>query len=422
MKRRTFLQGVGAGFFGAAIANALFEQEVAADEKWQPSGAKAASAKAKALIVLWMNGGPSHVDTFDPKTSSSVARFKPIPTRARGVELSQHLPQVADVANHLAIVRGMTTKEGNHDRARYLMHTGYAPNPTVIHPSIGGWVSSELGDPNAELPAFVSLGGPSAGAGFLGASHDPLVVQKGGLTPQNVEYARQIDEGRFDRRRAMLDKLEARFASDVADPKVKSRAGVYAQAVRMMRSSHLKAFDVSDESDKTKKAYGDTDFGRSCLVARRLVEAGVRVVEVTLDGWDTHQDNFGRTEKLMATLDPAMASLIKDLEQKKMLDSTMVVWMGEFGRTPTINVNDGRDHYPQAWSAALAGGGVRGGQAYGKTDDEGGKVVEKPVMVANLFATVAAQLGLDPGKTLTAPSGRPISLTENGSVIRELVA
>ncbi|MDB4996049.1 MAG: hypothetical protein JWM74_3481, partial [Myxococcaceae bacterium] len=195
----------------------------------------------------------------------------------------------------------------------------------------------------------------------------------------------------------------------------------YDQAVRMMKSPKIAAFDVSSEPAALKASYGDSKFGRGCLVARRLVESGVKLVEVVLDGWDTHQDNFERTKKLMGTLDPAFATLLSDLGQRKLLDSTLVVCMGEFGRTPKINPNEGRDHFPAAWSAVLAGGGIRGGQAFGKTNEDGSKVVENALAVPHLFATMTTLLGLDPSKTVTSPIGRPIGMTEDGVAVRALM-
>ncbi len=379
--------------------------------------------KAKACILLWMNGGPSHIDTFDPKPGSATGgTFKSIPTRVPEVAICEHLPQLAEQAHHLAILRSMTSKEGNHQRAQYLMHTGYAPNPTVTHPSLGGWVNEELGDPNSDLPNFVSISGPSIGAGFLGVQYGPLIVQKPGQPIQNIAYAANVNESRFQQRQEALNLLESEFAAATGDVKVKGRRSVYAKAVRMMHSPRLKAFDLSEEPDAVKAAYGDSDFGRGCLMARRLVEAGVKFVEVVQDGWDTHQDNFTRTTKLMGMVDPAAATLIKELEERHLLDSTLIIWMGEFGRTPRINGNEGRDHYPQAWSAVLAGGGVRGGLAYGQTDAEGAKVVDKPILVPDFFATVATLLGMDPGKSFMTPVGRPIAITEKGKPIRDLIA
>ena len=316
----------------------------------------------------------------------------------------------------------MSSKEGNHQRAQYLLHTGYSPNPTVTHPSLGGWVNQELGDPTSDLPNFVSISGPSIGAGFLGVQYGPLVIQQAGQLPQNIAYASNVNEARFDSRQKALGMLENDFAAQTGDVKVKGRQSVYAKAVRMMKSPHLKAFDIAEESDAVKASYGDTNFGRGCLMARRLVESGVKFVEVVLDGWDTHTDNFNRVGKLAGTYDPAMATLIKELQARNLLDSTLIIWMGEFGRTPKINGNEGRDHYPQAWSAVLAGGGVRGGQTYGQTDAEGAKVVDKQVAVPDLFATISTLLGMNPAKSFMTPVGRPISITEKGVPVRDLIA
>src|SRR5262249_27327835 len=211
-------------------------------------------------------------------------------------------------------------KEGNHLRAQYLVHTGYAPNPTVEHPSLGAWVSEELGNDAFDLPHFVSLGGPSIGPGFLGLAHGPFVVQEIGRLPQNVSPPPNVDDARFDKRKAALDTLEDQFATESGDPKIAQRRAVYHRALRMMGSNARRAFEIDDEPEKVRSAYGDTDVGRRCLTARRLVEAGVRFVEVALDGWDTHKDNFERTKKLMATLDPAIASLLHELSDRKMLD------------------------------------------------------------------------------------------------------
>ena len=412
MGRRAFVR-IGAAGVATLVCGRLFAPRGALADT--PAGGAAA---AKACIVLWLNGGPSHIDTFDPKPGTKAGGpFKAIKTSAPGVMIGEHLPQFAAEAHRLAILRGMSSKEGSHQRAQYLLHTGYAPNPTVDHPALGGYVSQQLGDPAAELPAFVSLGGPSAGGGFLGVQHGPLIVQTPGAMPRDVGLAVNVDEARFGRREAALAILEEELAARTGDPKVHGRRAVHDKAVRMMRSPRLAAFDVSSEPEQVRKAYGDTAFGRGCLTARRLIEAGVRYVEVVLDGWDTHRDGFERTKRLMGALDPAVATLLRELEARKLLDATLVACLGEFGRTPRINGDEGRDHHPQAWSAVLAGGGIRGGVVHGKTDAEGGKVVEGATSVADLFATIAARIGLDPTKTFDTPLGRPISLTEDGTPI-----
>ena len=385
--------------------------------------AQAGAARAKACVWLWLNGGPSHIDTFDPKPgTASAGPFKAIRTRAAGVQICEHLPRLADRALDLAIVRSMTSREGNHDRARYLLHSGYAPTPTILHPSLGAWTAEELDHAKLELPAFVSLGGPSMGAGFLGVQHAPFVVRKVSKVLDNIELPAHVDSARFARRRDLLAQLESSFSDSTGDVKVAQRRAVYDNAVTMMRSRDLSAFDVSKEPAAVQAAYGDHDFGHGCLVARRLVEAGVKFVEVSLDGWDTHKDNFERTKKLMGMLDSAASALLRDLAERHLLSSTLVVIAGEFGRTPEINANEGRDHHPQAWSAVVAGGGIRGGQAYGQTSSDGSQVVDHPVTVADFFATLATCMGLDPHKTVTTPVGRPISLTDSGRPIAELMS
>jgi hypothetical protein len=369
-----------------------------------------------------MNGGPSHIDTWDPKQGRVAGPGKAIKTSVPGVMISEHLPQLARVANKLAIVRGMTSREGNHQRAQYLLHTGYAPNPTVAHPSLAAWVAKRLGEPSSGLPASVSLGGPGASAGFFGVQYGPFVVQTPGQRPSNVGYGPGVDDARFEARKSLLDGMEATFAAQTGDVKIEGRRQLYGKADRLMHAGALSAFDASAEPEAVRTSYGDTSFGRGCLTAARLVAAGVRFVEVTLDGWDTHQDVFGRTKRLMGTLDPAMSGLLADLERRGLADSTLVVWMGDFGRTPNINGNDGRDHHPAAWSVVLAGAGIRGGIVHGETDAQGAKVVKDAVTVPSLLATIAMPLGLDPADMAQSPAGRPITLTDGGTPIRALLA
>jgi uncharacterized protein (DUF1501 family) len=267
----------------------------------------------------------------------------------------------------------------------------------------------------------VSIGGPSFGAGFLGIQNGPFVLPKGGAPPPEVALPAGVDRTRFGRRLAALDAMDAGFARSTGEAKVEGRRQVYAKAVRLMDSPKIDAFDLASETDAARRAYGDTDFGRGCLVARRLVERGVKFVEVVLDGWDTHQNDFDRTQKLMATLDPAIAALLDDLGARHMLGSTLVACMGEFGRTPRINANDGRDHWPGAWSAVLAGGGVRGGVVHGATDDDGAKVAGPPTAVPDLLATMATLLGMDPAHSEMTPAGRPISVTDGGTPVHDVM-
>jgi uncharacterized protein (DUF1501 family) len=409
LDRRGFLRTTLGGALGLAIP-------------WYQAAAAATTGKAKACILLWMNGGPSHIDTFDPKPGARTGgSFKAIDTAVKGLQFSEHLLQVAALADKLAVIRSMTSREGNHDRGQYLAHTGYIPTGTLKHPSLGAWVSHELGDPKFELPNFVSIRGPSFGASFLGVTHNPFFVQNPGQPVQNLSYAADVDKGRFDQRLSALKYLQSTFTAETHDPRVANHGAITDRAVRMMRSPLVKSFDISPEPAAVKKMYGETDFGRGCLMARRLVQAGVKFVEVVQDGWDTHQDNFNRVKSLLGQVDPGMAGLIKDLAVHKLLDSTLVIWMGEFGRTPRITSTDGRDHHPAAFSAVLAGGGVNAGTVYGSTDAEGDRVARNAVTTPDFFATVATLMGIDPTRTAMSPVGRPISISDNGKVIKELI-
>lgn len=398
----------------AALVGARLEREARADAK---------PARAKSLIVLWMNGGQSHVDTWDPKPGTPQGGpHKAIKTATPGLSISEHMPELARLSQKLCVVRGLVHKEGNHQRANALLHTSYSPTPTVEHPSLGGWVSKRLGPTPRGLPAFVSLGGPSHSAGFFGVQHGPFVLQKPGGLPQNVTHAPQVDDRRFASRLGLLEQLEADFAARTGDAKVEGRRALTSQAVALMRCPDLPAFDLANVPKATLTAFGDTDFGRGCLVASRLVGAGTRYVEVALDGWDTHVDNFGRTKKLMGTLDAGFSALLRELDQRGLLASTTIALLTDFGRTPRINGNDGRDHHPQASSVVLAGAGIRAGQVHGETDGEGGKVVKGAVTVPSVVATLATVMGLDPHDTAMSPAGRPIALADSGNPIREVLA
>ena len=412
LDRRGFLRGSLGSLLGTAIP------------LWQASAQQPPQQpRATAFILLWMNGGPSHLETFDPKPGTATGGpFRTIPTSLRGVQFCEHLPNVAEQAHHLAIVRSMTSTEGNHDRGQYLLHTGYAPSVTLRHPSLGSWVSHQLGNPNFELPNYVCIQGRAFDAGFLGVQHNPFAVRDASEGIRNMQYAREVNDPRFRLRMQALSGLQQQFHATTGAAGVRNHDAIYQRALRMMRSPLARAFDIHREPDSVRNAYGDSDFGKGCLMARRLVEAGVKFVEVILDGWDTHVDNFTRTRNLLNDLDPAFAMLLRDLSARNLLDQTLVVWMGEFGRTPRINQYDGRDHFPTAWCSVLAGGGVRVGQAYGSTDERGERITANPVTVPNFFATLATLMGMQPGRTLMSPVGRPIAISDNGVPVRGLMA
>jgi hypothetical protein len=388
---------------------------------WLPAlAARAAESgvKHKACILLWMEGGPSHKDTFDMKPGTKDAgEFKPIPTSVPGIQISEHFPQVAKLMQHAAILRGMSTGEGAHERARVYLHTGYKQGVGgLVYPSLGAIVSSELGREDAPLPNFVSVGNRSFGAGFLGPRHQPLVVSDPAKGVENLRPLVGAQE--FGDRVGLLEEMEQTFLRTYKAPAGTDHRTNYERAVRLMRSREAKAFDLDQEPASARKAYGQTKFGDGCLLARRLVETGIPFVEVTSGGWDTHQDNFDRVKKLSGEVDPAMGALVTDLKDRGLLDSTLIIWMGDFGRTPKINSRGpkpGRDHYPRAWSTVLLGGGIKGGQVVGKTDAEGATVVERPVSAVDFMATVCKALGIDYTKMNQTPIGRPVRIADRGA-------
>jgi uncharacterized protein (DUF1501 family) len=383
--------------------------------------------KTKSCILLWMDGGPSHKDTFDMKPGTKDAgEFHPIKTAVPGIEISEHFPKLAGLMKHGAIVRGMSTGEGAHGRAKYYLHTGYKEGVGgLVYPSLGSLVSSELGNPDFPLPNFVSIGNRSFGSGFLGTRHQPLIVNDPTRGVENLRPG--VGDGEFRDRIGLLEEMESAFHRDYQAGTAAAHHTTYQRAVTLMQSKEARSFDLSQETEATKSRYGGTKFGEGCLLARRLIETGVRFVEVGLGGWDTHQNNFARVKQLSQQVDPAMSALLTDLKERGLLDSTLVIWMGEFGRTPKINTKGGdkpgRDHYPRAWSTLLFGGGIKGGQVVGKTDKEGATVVERPVSTIDFMATVCKTLGIDYTKKNSTPIGRPIRIVDKGEApIKELFA
>jgi uncharacterized protein (DUF1501 family) len=380
--------------------------------------AAATGAKTKSCILLWMDGGPTHKDTFDLKPGTKDAgEFKPIRTSAPGVEISEHFPKLAGLMNHAAILRGMSTGEGAHGRAKYYLHTGYKEGVGgLVYPSLGAIVSSQIGRHDNPMPNFVTIGNRSYGAGFLGAKHQPLIVTDPARGVENLKPL--VAEGQFTNRVDLLQEMEQAFYRDYQATAGADHKTTYQRAVTLIQSKEAKAFDLSLEPAGVKEAYGGSKFGEGCLMARRLIEVGVPFVEVTLGGWDTHQDNWDRVKKLSAQVDPAMSQLVKDLKERGLLDSTLIIWMGEFGRTPKINsrgAKPGRDHYPRAWSSVLMGGGIKGGQVIGKTDKEGAEVIERKTSTLDFMATVCSILGINWQKQVTTPIGRPVRIVDKGA-------
>jgi len=431
--RREWLKYVLAGSAGTSMSGWFGDlAALAAEEPKRP----------RSCILLWMSGGPSQIDTFDLKPGhANAGEFKPINTSVGGIQISEHLPGMAKTMESSAIIRSMSTKEGDHTRATYLMRTGHRPGGPIQFPTMGSLFSKELARTQGELPSFISIApyrflSPAAfGPGFLGPRFAPMVVgadripgggpqannaYEASLQVANLALPDGIERSQADARLKLLADIENDFSAQRPEVPVKSHQAAYQKAVRMMRSKAVAAFELSEEKDELRDRYGRNQFGQGCLLARRLVERGVPFVEVSLNsaqnrqvfGWDTHQNNFDTVKQLSGILDPAWSTLIGDGKTRGRLDSTLIIWRGEFGRTPQFTRNKGRDHFPAAWSTVLSGGGIRGGQVIGKTSDDGMKVADRPVTVPDLLTTICNILGIDPSKQNMSNIGRPIPIVE----------
>jgi hypothetical protein len=373
----------------------------------------------KACILLWMAGGPSQFETFDPKLGAeNQGPTKAIPTVASGVAIAEHWTKTAAVMKDFAVIRSMTSKEGNHGRATYLLHTGYGPSGGIVHPGIGSLVASEIGPSDFDLPHFVSINGPSVGSSFLGVPYAPFIITDPNRPPDNLTAP--VAGSRLERRLGLLKEMDVAFAKSGAADQVRDHQALYGQTAHMVLSPRIKAFDLDAEPVAVRDAYGRSPFGQGCLMARRLIEAGVTFVEVQSSGWDTHGTELASLKKLIPPVDQGMSALLTDLRLRGLLENTLVIWMGEFGRTPHINLTAGRDHYPHAFNLALAGSGVKGGRVIGATDKNGVDVAARPVTVPDLFCTFCQALGINPRKENQSNVGRPLKIVEFGHVVREV--
>lgn len=441
MNRRDVLRTLGLSAAGTSLCG------------WLPNMARAFADDPKRkrhCILLWMPGGASQTDTFDMKSGhANGGEFKEIETSVAGLRISEHLPKLAKMAQHLAIVRSLSTAEGDHSRGTYLMHTGHRPAGPISYPTIGSSLSKALGSNEVDLPNFVSISPYTAfnnaafGPGFLGPQHAPLTVGATTVFRQQAQaqqgYAELgvddlnhpgVERPQQDARLELWNSLQSRFLANHASAAPKAQNTVYERAVRMMNSEAAKAFDLSAEPAAVRDAYGRGRFGQGCLMARRLIERDVPFIEVSLRGstggalgWDTHTQNFARVKSLSGELDAGWATLMSDLEERGLLESTTIIWLGEFGRTPALTAGragGGRDHYPRAWTSVMAGGGVKGGQAFGSTDEGGVEVSDGKVDVPDLMSTLCHALGVDPESQNMSELGRPIRIAE-GKPIKEIL-
>lgn len=382
-------------------------------------------ATARHVIYLNMSGAMSHLDTFGPQVNNPeiMGDVKTIPTSADGVILSENLPLTAKHMHNAAVIKTMVTSQGAHEQASYLMHTSYLKRGTIVHPTFGSWVSKLSGPINRTIPRHVKIGGGRGSAGFLEAEHGALPIgnPKEGLA--NSTMADYLDHEKFGSRISMAEKMNVNFTAQYNQKQVRAYSKLYQDAVKLMNSEDLNAFDITQEPEAMHELYGTTNFGQGCLLARRLIENKVRYVEVSRGGWDTHDNNFEAVANNCTDIDKALSGLLIDLEMRGLLKETLVVLTSEFGRTPNINGRDGRDHWPYCFTAFMAGGGVKGGTTYGEVDKIGrSPIAGKPIKPEDLNASIAYLLGLPLNDVQYSPSGRPFTIAHKGEPLFDVIA
>jgi hypothetical protein len=422
LSRRSFVSGAAKTFLGVSASSHLGSNLLAAPG--QGASPLKQAATARNVIYLYMNGGMSHLDTFDPKPEQAdiMGLTKVINSNVDGIRVSNNIPLLARQMDKLAVIRSMVSTQGAHEQGSYYQHTSYTLRSSIRHPSMGAWLQKFQGRGNPTLPGSVMIGNDSRhpGAGFFESRFAPLMINDPESGINNVKTNQWFTEERFNSRLNTARQLDRKFAETYDVKNVRAYADMYDDALKMMKSEELKAFDLSAEPDALRGKYGTDRFGQGCLLARRLVEHGVRFVEVSFGSWDTHNANFTRVPELCEELDSALSTLLQDLQSRGMLQDTLVVLATEFGRTPEINANDGRDHHAPGFTCLMAGGGIRGGQVYGATDEIGHKAVENVVTIPDFNATIAYALGIPLDQVLYSPSKRPFTVTDKGRPVTEL--
>lgn len=415
--RRRFMAHAASALLGVGLLpEFLSALALAADVK---------GARAKKVIYLYMDGGMSHVDTLDPKKGEVAGPTRTIATSADGVQLGEYLARTAKQMHHGTIIRSLTSTQGAHEQGNYFMHTSYQLLGTISHPSLGAWLSHFQGVGNPSLPASAYIGNASRhpGAGFFPPAHSPLFVNNPEKGLKDIELQKGLTKELHQSRMQLATELDAKFVKTFPQQRsVSEHTDAYDGAYKMMASKDLAAFDLTQETPALREEYGMDPFGQGCLLARRLCERGMRFIEVSLHGWDTHKGNFTVTPDLCEKLDKGLASLVKDLHERGMLKDTLVVLATEFGRTPKINTSLGRDHYPKAFSAALFGGGVKGGAVFGATDPLGEAVVEGKMTIPDFNATIGFALGLPLDEVVVSASKRPFKVADKGKPVPQIFA
>lgn len=416
VSRRQFVERIAQASLGVTLLPHLGLGQAPAEPKSMPG-----FGKAKRVIWLQMIGGMSHIDTLDPKTGDSKGPGDPIQTKA-GYQLGGYLPTLArDHSEKLAIIRSMTSKTGVHASGQYLMRTGYEQRGTIKHPMLGAWAQELLGKSSTSLPSTVCVGrAPESGNGFFSAAFSPLPIHDPQAGLQYAEFG--VSEDLMSKRLALLNKVDSGFRSKFHDSNLKAYTEFYDDTLKLLSSEDLKAFRLSEEEDAAREKYGMNKFGQGCMLARRLVERGVRFVEVGHGGWDMHNDIDDGMEENGTLLDTALSALLTDLQERGLLESTLVVLCSEFGRGPKINSRNGRDHHPKVFSTLLAGGPARGGTIYGASDKDGNSPVDKQVTIQDFHSTVGHAMGMDVNQVVMSPSNRPFTVGDKGQVIQEVLA
>lgn len=380
---------------------------------------------ARSVIFLYMGGGMTHVDTLDPKPDNSevMGETTAINTTADGIQLGHWLPKTAQQMHSASLIRSVNTNQGAHAQANYLLHTSYQRRGTIVHPTMGAWVSRYTEKLNQTLPSNVKINGGSdvLGAGYFEKKHGPLPLGNPSAGIQNVVKSGYLDDSMYNKRLDVATKFNKSFGKEYPQKQIRAYTDLYDDATRLMKSDDLKAFDLSNEPQDIRDMYGDNNFGQGCLLARRLVESGVRYTEVQLGGWDMHNQVFDAMETRGATLDAGLSSLLLDLRRRGLLKETLVVLASEFGRSPEVKPGRiGRDHHPSAFSVLMAGGGIKEGYVHGASDERAHYVEEDGVGMEELNATIAHAMGLRVNKTILSPSGRPFQVSHGAQPIQQM--
>ncbi len=422
--RRSFMADTARAMLGVSCAAAMPHFGRGAVAHAAESAQAPGVGKAKSVIFLYMNGAMSHLDTLDPKPgTASQGETQTVASRLPGVALSDRLPKLAYLMNGIALIRSMTTETGAHEQGTYIMRTSYKPLNSIRHPGLGAWAGHLLKKSNPKLPGSVLIGTANGhpAAGFLPAALAPVPISNASAGLENTQSPSYLSEKQFHSRMVLARQFDSKFKSQHKSQLIDAYDQTYREAVQLMGSSELKAFDIKQESEAVRELYGNTRLGQGCLLARRLVESGVRFVEIDYGSWDHHNDIYKTVPNMTTELDNALGALLRDLASRRMLGEVLVVLSSEFGRTPQINENAGRDHHPAVFSSLLCGAGIQGGAVYGKSDELGHSVEDDAVSHQDVNATIATAMGLPLEQDFIAPNGRPFRICDDGVPITKLM-